>query len=350
MPKAEQAHRILPVQEHLLLQRRQGHAAALPVIADSRPDAARQLRLSEMANSSSRAARLSAQAGTMQSAVKLPLQRMLSGKSQPPVQLATNIAYGGLTDFSYKPSNDDDAVTGRVATAMKAELDPTDPKTGTDTAGSNAFDELFASLQKNTATSWVRGHLLNHDLGGIAFYNNLYPITTNANGEHYHEVEKLVKHWIGRKNYVTYQVKAEKDGDDETPDGKFICHATITGGPDKPKSGAGPTISKTIESKANKANSTRRYSGKNVAVKGKFAKVAHHGDNNVFRDSYKSLRKDAQWDHDTGSSKVNNRYSDEQVSYSQTTSGKSSGLITDWEAFGSDHDLESFMESVDDMK
>jgi hypothetical protein len=223
-------------------------------------------------------------------------------------QLETTIDYGNLTDFKFNDGQNVD-VTEKVGTSMSAHLDPADEKTGTDTSGSNAFDELFRALQNNTASTWVRGHLLNHDLGGVAHYNNLFPITTAANGEHYHEVEKIVKHWIGKKCEVDYDVTATKTGNDANPEGTFNCVAKVTDDPSTAQTFAGKQINKTIHSKATKVVGVHNFANGSTKPTNKFAKVVPNLGNNTSRDSYKgSLSKNSKWNHATGNASKNNKF------------------------------------------
>lgn len=228
----------------------------------------------------------------------------LKTTSSDTTQLKTTIDYGNLTDFTFKNKNVD--VTDKVGTTMKAHLDPKFPETGTDTSGSTAFNDLFAALQKYTTPSWVRGHLLNHDLGGVAHYNNLFPITTAANGEHYHEVEKIVKHWVGKGCEVDYNVTAEKSGDDATPEGTFDCEATVTNDPNSGSPLVGKQINKTIHSKVTKTSDTHVFEKSNNKSTSKFSKVDHNMGNDIYRDTYKgALSKNSKWNHKSGNSKNN---------------------------------------------
>lgn len=78
-----------------------------------------------------------------------------------------------------------------VGKRMVAKLYPDDPVQGSAT-GPN-----WTWMQKLRATyrraNIVRGHLLNHDLGGFGTPENLYPISTKANAEHSDRVEQNVK-------------------------------------------------------------------------------------------------------------------------------------------------------------
>lgn len=232
-----------------------------------------------------------------------PVQRMPAG---PPIQRQTVIEYGPLTNFTYQwgPKKSDKA-SGKVATSMHAQLDPADPKAGTDTGGSNAFDTLFQALEAHTNSTWVRGHLLNHDLGGLAIYNNLFPITTAANGEHYQEVEKNVKHWVANGCEVTYDVDAHQRGD--SPDGVFVCDAEVTNDPNNTGL-AGAKIEKAIFSHGEgKATTERVYGSKNDIVVTKYSGVQLGGGNTVHRDEYGTITADPNWAHDNGTSKINNQ-------------------------------------------
>ncbi|WP_224824340.1 hypothetical protein [Cognatishimia sp. MH4019] len=60
---------------------------------------------------------------------------------------------------------------------------------------------------------YIRGHLLNDNVGGPGLTYNLFPITVNANSEHKNQIEKHVKRWVNDDRYwVRYTVTVdEKD-------------------------------------------------------------------------------------------------------------------------------------------
>lgn len=222
------------------------------------------------------------------------------------IQLKTSIKYGGLKRFEYKAKTGD--FEGYVGTGVDAHLDPDDPCRGSDTAGSNAFNDLFAALQddKNNQTRWVRGHLLNHDLGGLAIYNNLFPITVAANGEHYHEVEKKVKHWVANGYQAHYRVEAF-GGEDGTANGRFLCSAEITEAPTPDgKKDVGTVINKMIYSKSEKTESERQYRNKKNRTVSKYSSVAFLPDNQVARDDYGVTKVLSTWKHVSGGAWMNN--------------------------------------------
>ena len=59
------------------------------------------------------------------------------------------------------------------------------------------------------APHYVRGHLLNENVGGKGQILNLTPITTKANAGHKTSVETKVKQWVADDKVVYYSVKAE---------------------------------------------------------------------------------------------------------------------------------------------
>ncbi len=204
----------------------------------------------------------------------------------------TEIKPGPTKKFSFKPPQKN-VVNGDVASYHKATLLPSDPKIGSSTAGVRTNKELYDALTAHTKTTWKQGHLLNHDLGGLAEENNLFPITTSANSNHYHEVEKLVKHWIAKGCAVEYNITATKTSGNDSADGKFECKAIVIEGSQEFE---GKVIHKTIHSATTITESTRLYKDKEKDVKG-YSEVEEMRDNKTFRDEYKKLESDPAWSH-----------------------------------------------------
>jgi hypothetical protein len=89
----------------------------------------------------------------------------------------------------------------KVGAGMEATLDPNDIVQGSEPNGQK---DLMADLKKTLpANKFVRGHLLNHDLGGYGVEENLFPITTQANGKHLRTVEYGVKKLLNEANSET---------------------------------------------------------------------------------------------------------------------------------------------------
>lgn len=104
---------------------------------------------------------------------------------------------------------------------------------------------------------YIRGHLLNDNLGGPGEPYNLYPITANANKEHESVIESKVKQWVNTgKQWVSYHVKVNPVKVD-LPNGivnaQFACTASVLNPVnDQPIN----TISATINSEASVAHKT----------------------------------------------------------------------------------------------
>jgi hypothetical protein len=59
---------------------------------------------------------------------------------------------------------------------------------------------------------YVKGHLLNHNIGGPGIPSNLFPITAHANSLHHAKVEKKIKNWVNKERYwVSYTVEIVAD-------------------------------------------------------------------------------------------------------------------------------------------
>jgi hypothetical protein len=78
---------------------------------------------------------------------------------------------------------------------------------------------------------YIRGHLLNDNLGGPGTPNNLFPITANANKEHESIIESKVKQWVNNeKQWVTYNVKVRRgkvDLANGIVNSVFACTASV---------------------------------------------------------------------------------------------------------------------------
>jgi hypothetical protein len=97
-----------------------------------------------------------------------------------------------------------------VGTEMTAVLNANSPVRGSATG---AMTEWGQSVNRAHGGNVVRGHLLNHDLGGMGVPPNLYPISSSANSEHSLQVERNVKKQLNlavkakdRTPFVAYTV------------------------------------------------------------------------------------------------------------------------------------------------
>lgn len=81
------------------------------------------------------------------------------------------------------------------------------PKSG---AQKNLMSNLVTDPKQSNENKYIRGHLLNDNLGGPGEPFNLFPITANANKEHEAVIESQVKKWVNvDKQWVRYQVKVD---------------------------------------------------------------------------------------------------------------------------------------------
>jgi hypothetical protein len=96
---------------------------------------------------------------------------------------------------------------------MKMTANPLGPEhpQGSQAGGQTALmDQLptDSGAIPETTKRFIRGHLLNYDLGGPGKDFNLFPITAQANVRHFNEVEKTVKEWVNNKKlWVSYEAK-----------------------------------------------------------------------------------------------------------------------------------------------
>lgn len=62
------------------------------------------------------------------------------------------------------------------------------------------------------ANRFIRGHLLNHWIGGPGTPRNMFPITSEANAQHSRTIEQAVKNWVNeRRFWVKYTVDVVSD-------------------------------------------------------------------------------------------------------------------------------------------
>ncbi|MBE3639787.1 hypothetical protein ICN82_16415 [Mangrovicoccus sp. HB182678] len=102
------------------------------------------------------------------------------------------------------------AGTEEVGIRMIADpLGPDHPQ-GTGPGGQDVLMGLLPTdpgIHKDADARYIRGHLLNDNLGGLGRPMNLYPITAKANSAHHAGIEKDLKSWVNDSRYWTrYEV------------------------------------------------------------------------------------------------------------------------------------------------
>lgn len=139
-------------------------------------------------------------------------------------------------NFVFRPErNSEKTETVTVGAKMEALLAPNDIVKGSETVGGDQQQTLITSMRKRYPSARIlRGHLLNHDLGGYAVPQNLYPITQAANNQHKMYMEQAVESalWEASKisgRSVYYQVVADGQFNDayekDNHQDKFVCLA-----------------------------------------------------------------------------------------------------------------------------
>lgn len=104
-----------------------------------------------------------------------------------------------------------------VGVEMNANPLGPDHRLGSEAGGQDALMDVLPTdpaVYPATEDRFVRGHLLNYDLGGLGDDFNLYPITGQANVDHSSFIERSVKSWVNDDKYwVRYKVKVFSAGD-----------------------------------------------------------------------------------------------------------------------------------------
>lgn len=79
------------------------------------------------------------------------------------------------------------------------------PKSGQQ---SQLMSKLETDPGESSPDKYIRGHLLNENLGGPGVSKNLFPITGKANSAHLHSTESSIKSWVNTQNqYAFYEVR-----------------------------------------------------------------------------------------------------------------------------------------------
>jgi len=69
---------------------------------------------------------------------------------------------------------------------------------------SGVMGKLVTNPRRPNPSRYIKGHLLNHHIGGPGDNSNMYPITAAANSAHLHNIETQVKNWVETNHYWVY--------------------------------------------------------------------------------------------------------------------------------------------------
>ncbi|MEL7211176.1 MAG: hypothetical protein AAGK92_00860 [Pseudomonadota bacterium] len=160
---------------------------------------------------------------------KTPVAEKIDGSSLSAVtSLKTQVEW--FTDSAALPIT--------VGTKMVASpVGPDHPKgSGTDSEKQTDVMDLLPAATGARATTrttgdklYIRGHLLNADLGGTGADKNIFPITSTANTRHKSSIETDVKDWVNtRRLWVNYTVEVKSFDSNIKPDGSIDPQSTHT--------------------------------------------------------------------------------------------------------------------------
>lgn len=95
-----------------------------------------------------------------------------------------------------------------VGTEMIADPLGPDHRAGQEPAGANIWTMLVTAPDETNDRKYIRGHLLNHQVGGSGATHNLFPITASANDLHESQIESRIKRWVNdERRWVYYRVQ-----------------------------------------------------------------------------------------------------------------------------------------------
>lgn len=160
------------------------------------------------------------------SAVQQRKKRLIQPQRKDTLQCETKVNF----DSQEMEFNGAKAIVGKD---MKATLDPDDPVTGSEPdieEQGELIESINTFFKKET---FIRGHLLNADLGGPGLAYNLFPISSKANHNHSLMVEEPLKTALARAKFfnkdINYNVSVAFDCSADEGVGKlfsiFTCEA-----------------------------------------------------------------------------------------------------------------------------
>jgi len=135
----------------------------------------------------------------------------LRATQQQNIEVAEPITSGteGINMSSSVTYTSGTAAGDTVAVGMVADPigeDKTDGSTPQSGALSGVMNKLVTDTSQPNPSKYIRGHLLNHNIGGPGTSENMYPITGAANSQHRTSIEETVKGWVDSHYWVYYSV------------------------------------------------------------------------------------------------------------------------------------------------
>lgn len=131
---------------------------------------------------------------------------------EPTTARVDNASGGGIaglrTQIQYR-SGTLSGTGNTVGTEMTADPLGPDHPMGQEPAGNNIWSSMLVTDPSQTNDrKYIRGHLLNHQIGGSGAAQNLFPITAAANDQHESQFESRIKQWVNiERKWVRYNVR-----------------------------------------------------------------------------------------------------------------------------------------------
>lgn len=149
----------------------------------------------------------------------------------PDVNLVSNISYTSGTAAG------DSVAVGMLANPVSEDIS-SQGSTPRANALAGVMSKLITDPEQSNPSKYIKGHLLNHRIGGPGTSENMYPITGQANSGHFSNIERQVETWVNTNHYwVYYQVQVQNISEHiPYPDQKhpenwinasFNCHAYV---------------------------------------------------------------------------------------------------------------------------
>ncbi len=154
------------------------------------------------------------------------------------VDTAAGTGIAGLTTRIQYQSGTLAGTGNTVGTTMTADPLGPDHPAGQEPAGANVWSSLLVTDPGvSNDRKYIRGHLLNHQVGGSGAAQNLFPITAAANDAHESQFESRIKTWVNtERKWVYYRVRVTNIVVDVNPrrlprsnkvDADFACEAHV---------------------------------------------------------------------------------------------------------------------------
>lgn len=237
-------------------------------MADQSPEATAQRKVMTMLNNSPQTLQQKSRMDLINNSAHTQQQKAAAAPIQR-VVWSTGALDGKQTNVNWTTSTlgPDTVGINMNATLLGPDhLQGSPPKTGSQ---KNLMNMLPTDPNLPNADKYIRGHLLNDNLGGPGEPENLFPITANANKEHEQVIESQVKRWVNdEKQWVSYQVNVVP-GKIDLPNGvvnsQLSCNASIL----DPTTGAAiNSIAATITSEVSKTHATDRTNAVDTGNRG----------------------------------------------------------------------------------